>query len=267
MPTDVWDPLQYDRFRDERRQPFLDLLALVRSRPGMRVVDLGCGTGELTRILHDRVAAAETLGIDRSAAMLAKSGTYAGGGLRFQEGDLRTALGGSRYDLVFSNAALHWIPDHPDLFRALTETVAPGGQLAVHMPANQDHPSHAVSVEVAAEAPFREALGGASPPRGAELKPQEYARLLDRLGYRTQHVRLQVYGHRLASREEVVEWVKGTTLTPYKERLPEGMFSRFLTRYRECLLPRLEDTRPFFFAFKRILLWAEREDTDTLAAR
>jgi trans-aconitate 2-methyltransferase len=258
--ADVWDPLQYDRFRDERRQPFVDLLALVRPRPGMRVVDLGCGTGELTRILHDRVGASETVGIDRSAAMLAKSGARAGNGLRFEEGDLRTALGAARYDLVFSNAALHWIPDHPSLFRALTEALRAGGQLAVQMPANQDHPSHAVSAEVAAESPFREALEGTPPARGAMLPPEGYADLLARLGYRTQHVRLQVYGHRLASREEVVEWVKATLLTPYKERLPEGMYPRFLSRYRECLLPRLEDTRPFFFTFKRVLLWAERED-------
>ena len=82
--------------------------------------------------------------------------------------------------------------------------------------------------------------------------------VLDKLGYREQHVRLEVYGHRLQSREEVVEWMKGTLLTDYERRLPEGLFLSFVERYRERLLPRLSDTHPHFFPYKRILLWAKR---------
>src|SRR6185436_2630784 len=119
MPGDAWDPLQYDRFRDERRAPFLDLLALVRPCAGLRAVDLGCGTGELTRILHERTGAAETLGVDRSRAMLEKSAAAAGGGLRFECADLRVPLAPGRWDLIFSNAALHWLPDHQALFADL----------------------------------------------------------------------------------------------------------------------------------------------------
>jgi len=144
----MWSPDQYERFRGERAQPFWDLAALVESRPGMRVVDLGCGTGELTRALHEQLGAAETLGIDNSPEMLAKAPSAAG--LRFENAGIES-FAGNNLDLVFSNAALHWIPDHERLFGPLTAMLAPGGQLAVQMPANDDHPSHRTAAEVARE--------------------------------------------------------------------------------------------------------------------
>ncbi|MDL1951590.1 methyltransferase domain-containing protein, partial [Acidobacteria bacterium ACD] len=90
MPTVEWDPAQYERFRRERTLPFEDLLALVKPRPGMRVVDLGCGTGELTRRLHEALSARETIGLDTSEGMLAKSAGFAGGGLSFLRQDVGT---------------------------------------------------------------------------------------------------------------------------------------------------------------------------------
>jgi trans-aconitate 2-methyltransferase len=257
VTPDTWDPRQYTRFHAERTQPFLDLLALVRPRPGMRVVDLGCGTGELTQQLHRRLAAIETIGIDRSAAMLAESGRFAVEGLRFEAGDIAAFDAAGAFDLVFSNAALHWLPGHSDLFARLTAALADTGQLAVQVPANHDHPAYLAAAEVAAEAPFRPALGDA-PGGSPVLSAEAYAVLLARLGYRTQHVRLQVYGHWLESREEVVEWVKGSLLTRHRERLAPAEYDEFLARYRARVVVRLEDTRPYFFPFKRILLWAER---------
>jgi trans-aconitate 2-methyltransferase len=85
--------------------------------------------------------------------------------------------------------------------------------------------------------------------------PEWYAELLDRLGLADQHVRLQVYLHRLAARDDVVEWVKGTLLTDYQSRMPAPLFERFLATYRERLLPVLDDTRPYRYPFKRLLLW------------
>jgi trans-aconitate 2-methyltransferase len=259
MVPDAWNPTQYNRFQDERSRPFFDILTLVRRKPAMRVVDLGCGTGELTRNLHRHLQARETLGLDSSQAMLARSLAYTGQGLRFERQEILDFAGSDPggWDLVFSNAALHWVPLHDHLLRRLTRLLAPGGQLAIQVPANHDHPSHVVAAEVAADAPFREALKGYV-RRAPVLLPEEYAVILDRLGYREQHVRLEVYGHRLESRDEVVEWVKGTLLTAYQERMPEELFPLFLECYRERLLPRLEDTRPYFYPYKRILLWAKR---------
>ena len=258
MSAGTWNPDQYERFRDERSQPFFDLLALVAARPGMRAVDLGCGTGELTRTLHQRLGAAETLGLDSAPTMLQRAAPRAGDGLTFAPGDLAAFAPERPYDLVFSNAALQWLPDHPALLRRLTAAVAPdGGQLAFQVPANVDHPSHVTAAEVAAEEPFAAALGGHVRPLTI-LPPEDYARLLHGLGYRRQHVRLQVYTHLLADRAQVIEWVRGTFLTDYQRRLPPDLFATFLDRYRARLLPRLADEQPYLFPFNRILAWAQR---------
>jgi trans-aconitate 2-methyltransferase len=252
--VDTWDPGQYQRFAAERAAPFSDLLSLVRPVPGGRVVDLGCGSGELTARLHRRLEAAETLGLDSSPAMLERAVAVAGDGLRFELGDIADFTEGG-WDVIFSNAALHWLPDQAELLARLVAGLNPGGQLAVQMPANHDHPSHVVAAEVAGVEPFRTALAGYR--RRSPVQPPEwYAELLDRLGLADQHVRLQVYLHRLAARDEVVEWVKGTLLTDYEARMPPALFQQFLATYRERLLPRLDDSRPYRYPFKRLLFWA-----------
>jgi trans-aconitate 2-methyltransferase len=254
VTTDAWDPAQYERFERERAAPFFDLLDLVEPCPGGRVVDLGCGTGELTRALHERARAGSTLGLDSSRAMLERSAPHAGGGLTFELGDIAEWAPATPVDLIFSNAALHWIDDHDELFARLTTALSPGGQLAVQMPANHDHPSHLVAARVAAEEPFRAALGGYV-RRSPVLDPESYALLLHRLGYASQHVRLQVYVHVLPHAGAVVDWVKGTLLTDYRRRLPEDVYARFLERYEELLAVELTDEQPFPFTFKRLLLW------------
>jgi trans-aconitate 2-methyltransferase len=135
--------------------------------------------------------------------------------------------------------------------------LAPGGQLAVQIPSNEDHPSHAVAPEVAREPQFKDALGGFE-RKVPNLPLEEYRVLLDRLGYADALVRMQVYGHALPSRDDVVEWVKGTFLTDYARRLPPDLYAKFLGRYRELLLPRLEDLRPYLYTFKRTFFWGVR---------
>lgn len=256
MTRDAWNPQQYERFERERAQPFYDLLSLVQPRPGMRVVDLGCGTGALTKHLHETLRAKETLGIDSSEAMLARAAGETSAGLRFERGDL-AAFAAHDLDLVFSNAALHWVPDHEGLLARWTASLAPGGQLAVQMPANFDHPSHYLAIEIAREAPFAAALGGWH-REVPVLALETYAAILHRLGYAEQSVRLQVYGHVLAQTSDIVEWVKGTLLTDYAKRLPDALYTQFVERHRERLLAILGDARPCFYAFKRILFWARR---------
>ncbi len=255
MPNDTWNPQQYDRFKAERQRPFFDLLAMIQPRSGMHIVDLGCGTGELTEAMHRRLEGAHTLGIDRSPAMLEQAEARGAADLAFELREIERELPRRAYDLVFSNAALHWTADHPSLMQRLTDCLRPNGQLAVQVPANHDQPTHTVAAEIAGRDPFREALGGYVAPVHV-LEPAAYARLLHSLGYTEQRVELRVYGHILESRDSVVEWVKGTTLTVYKERLDAETYGRFLTEYRERLIAILADERPFFFPFSRILMWA-----------
>ncbi|HEX2122270.1 MAG TPA: methyltransferase domain-containing protein [Thermoanaerobaculia bacterium] len=244
----TWSPEQYARFAAERKQPFADLLALIERRPRMRVVDLGCGTGELTRELHDALAADETVGIDSSETMLLKSGSFQGEMLRFEQGDIEAFVTDRPYDLVFSNAALHWVADHESLLQRLTNFLSTRGQIAVQMPANDDHPSHRIAAEVAGELGLE-----ARPPH--VLPVERYADLLFHLGYERQHVRMQVYGHLLPSSDDVVEWVRGALLTHYEALLPASDYADFLTRYRERLREAIAGERPYFYTYKRVLLW------------
>lgn len=259
IPADPWDPAQYERFRAERRQPFDDLLALCHPVPGGRVVDLGCGTGDLTVELHRRLGAAETVGIDSSTAMLERARAEHGDvpGVRFELGDITEWIG-EDHDLVFANASFQWVDEHLGLLARMRTALRPGGQLAFQVPANYRHPSHVLAREVAQESPFIDALDGDVPEdRGRfVLAPETYADLLYELGASAQVVRMEVYGHELASTSEVVEWVQGTLLTAYRRCLDEATYEEFVERYRERLIEELGDREPFFYPFRRILCWA-----------
>ena len=248
-----WDPAQYNRFADQREQPFWDLAALLEpTEEPPQVVDLGCGDGRLTAELHRRLGARHTLGVDSSGAMLAEAAGRSGPGLSFEEADI-AAWSGYGFDVVFSNAALQWVADHRRVLHSWRDALGPNGQLAIQVPANADHPSHMVARELAAEWFGPEVP--ADPVAENVLRPEEYAQVLADLGFERQHVRLQVYAHRLASTGDVVDWVKGTSLTRFRNVLPPPDFDRFLVEYRRRLLGVLGDRNDYFFLFKRILLW------------
>lgn len=243
----MWSPEQYLRFEKERAQPFYDLLSMVERRPQMRVMDLGCGTGALTKELHEMLGARETTGVDSSPEMLAKASALASETLHVEQGDIAT-IQVNNLDLLFSNAALHWIPDHERLFRRLVTFLQPGGQLAVQMPWNDDHPSHRIARETAA-------AFGLLPQRAELLPVERYACLLHQSGMARQHVRLQVYGHLLPRASDVVEWVKGSTLTEYRKPLGPERYEQFLAEYSRRLLAEISDGEPYFYTFKRVLIW------------
>lgn len=250
--ADTWSPTQYGRFAAERRQPFVDLLDLLTPVPGGAAVDLGCGTGELTVELHQRLGADRTVGIDSSAAMLEQA--PAADGVRFEQADLATFRPPAPVDVVFANAALQWVPDHEPLLVSLAAMLAPGGQLAVQVPCNHDHPSHTVSAGLA-----RELLDDppADPVAEHVLAPARYAEVLHDLGFVEQHVRMQVYGHVLDRTSDVVEWTKGTSLTRFKHVMTDEEHEAFVEEYRRRLVATLGDHQPYFYAFKRILFWAK----------
>ncbi len=257
VSDDLWNPDRYHRFQAERRQPFDDLLELVAPAPGGQAVDLGCGSGELTVALHRHLGAAETVGVDASPAMLRAAGPHTGDGVSFAEGDLATWLPThGPVDVALANASLQWTDDHPATLERWRDGLRPGGQLAVQVPANFDHPSDVVAEEVGGDF-------GLEPISRFEavLAPERYAEVLDGLGFEAVHVRLQVYLHPLASTGDLIEWVRGTLLTRYERDLGEDRFADFLDRYRPALLDRAGDPtgeRPYLHLFKRILFTARR---------
>lgn len=252
-----WNPAQYERFKDERSRPFFDLLALVDPRALMHCADLGCGTGELTAQLHEQLSARATIGVDSSPAMLGKAAAFAQPGLTFAQADIATWEPERPLDLVFSNAALHWLNDHEKLLARIAGWLSPTGQLAVQVPSNNDHPAHQLAHELAGREPFRAALGGYV-RQWPVLAPEHYATLLHKLGFARQSVRLQVYLHVLESSDGVVEWVKGTLLTDYEKRLSPELYAEYLRQFRAALRAELGEQRPYAYAFKRLLMWGAR---------
>lgn len=248
--VDAWKPAIYEQFRDARERPGQDLIALLEPVPGGRAVDLGCGTGRLTAQMHRHLGASTTVGIDSSGAMLAQAREApSSAGPTFEEGDL-TALTGT-WDVIFSNAALHWSPGHDELVPRLIAHLAPGGQLAFQVPDNYGHATHLLADEMAGEL----GLGRLSDAAAVET-PARYAEIMWSAGLRELDVTERVYGMAMDRTEHVVDWVAGSMFTAFEVNLDEEGFGRFRSEYRSRLLERLGDPagdHPYYFAFPRIL--------------
>lgn len=233
--TASWDPNQYLRFADERLRPALDLLAQVRQQQPARVVDLGCGAGNVTAILKQRFPDADVLGVDGSEAMLAKARTAAPE-CRFMLGDFASwEPDGPAPELIYSNAALHWVSNHQALFPRLVSLLAPGGELAVQMPAMHDAPLRRLQLEVAARGPWSEFLRDSGFARDI-LSPGEYYDLLRPLAS-SLDIWETVYLHVLSGEDAVLQWASGSSLRPFLDRLPAELQGEFKAAYAEALRP------------------------------
>ncbi len=264
MAEDAWSPERYERFRAERTRPFHDLLERTRrARPSgtRRALDLGCGTGQLTARLHAELGARFTLGLDDSANMLARARSEEPGyaGLHFVRASIEALPVRARFDVVFSNAALHWVDDHRGLLAGLRELLLPDGLLAVQVPANHGHASQLIAHALAGEEPFATALDGYV-RRTPVLPSHAYEALLDELGFVDVEVEGHVYEHELPSTAALVTWMRGTTLTPYERRLTPDTYAHFLELYAARLAAAL-GTGPLPFPFQRILFLARRPST------
>ena len=149
---DLWNPEQYKKFQAERARPFWDLAQKVDFNKVHSMLDIGCGSGELTKALHVANDINRTVGIDSSANMLEQAKAEATRGLSFEVATIETYHPVEKFDLVFSNAALQWVPEHESLFHHMLTWLKPDGQLAVQMPFNHEHPSHVIAEKVAVTA-------------------------------------------------------------------------------------------------------------------
>ncbi len=258
MAQDSRNPEQYEKFKKQRSAPFFDLMKLIQPVDGAKVVDLGCGTGELTSELHRYIGASETFGIDSSDEMLKKTEAFAKSGLRFEKGLIESWSAHSQYDVIFSNAALQWVGDHTSVFKKMKESLKPGGQIAVQMPMNHDYATHVIASAMSHEEPWISKLKGLPYDKYKSLLSiEDYAVLLFHLGFVEQNVLLKVYPQVMESRDGVVEWVRGSMLTYFESRLTPDDFIRFTTEFKKRLFSQLADDRPFFYPFKRVLMWAK----------
>ena len=257
-----WNPNQYLKFQAERAAPFYDLLALVDVRPHLKVVDLGCGAGELTRQLADKLPNSDVTGLDSSQAMLdaARDASFASPSLRFTKGDQSQLT--DEWDLIFSNAALHWLPEHATLIMRVASLAASPGVLAVQMPDNFRAPSHASIAALALRPRWRAKLAAlvrATPTAPAADYYAWLAPLFPRIDIWTTEY-LQVLAPSAAGDHPVAAWTKGTWLGPFLAALDGAEQREFLAAYEEELAsayPLLPDGG-VLFPFRRLFIVANR---------
>jgi trans-aconitate 2-methyltransferase len=224
-----WRPADYLTFADERTRPARDLLAQVPLESVERAFDLGCGPGNSTALLVKRFPGAAITGIDNSPAML-EAARKACPGASFAAGDLSDWLPEAEPQLLFSNAAFQWVPDHIAVLERLAECLPESGVLAVQMPDNLMEPSHGLMHEAAQE----KQIAGAALAREALPEPSDYyARL--KPYFRRLDIWHTIYNHPLHGVDGIVSWLMTTGLRPWLEPLPEDERAAYLARYRELL--------------------------------
>jgi trans-aconitate 2-methyltransferase len=252
-----WNPAQYSKFAHPRLRPALELLARVELDAPALVYDLGCGTGTVTQIMAVRWPAAAVVGIDDSNDMLERA-RDAASNVRWIRQDIAGWKPDSAPDLIYSNAALHWLPDHQSLIPALVSSLAPGGVLAVQMPRNFSAPSHLAMGETVREGPWRarlEPLLRESPV----AEPMWYLELLSASCLQVDVWQTQ-YLQVLRGENPVSEWTKGTWLRPLLLALQEperGEFERAYAQRVAAAYPKRENGTTVL-PFQRLFFVARR---------
>jgi trans-aconitate 2-methyltransferase len=251
----MWDPDVYLTFADHRARPFYDMLSRVSAEEPRRIVDLGCGAGNLTLELSRRWPHAVIEALDDSAEMVAAAQER---GVDATIGDVRNWRPQRDTDVVVSNAVLHWVPEHTELMVRWAGQLTRGAWLAVQMPGNFETPSHAAVRAVARREPFANTLRDVPFPVGAVVQPPVwYADLLMRAGCAVDAWET-TYLHQLTGAHPVLDWITGTALRPVQERLSDEDWQRF----RQELIPLLADAYPSrpdgatFFPFRRVFVVA-----------
>lgn len=249
----VWDPAKYLSFRAHRDRPAHDLLARVPQKEARRVVDLGCGAGNLTALLTGRWPAAAVEACDSSPEMVRAARDR---GVDAQLQDARDWHPRPDTDVVLCNAVLQWIPEHPELLRRWLPALPSGASFAFQVPGNFDSPSYRAIRELVAE---RGWTGQGLLRTDSVLDPVGYADLIADLGLFADAWET-TYVQRLEGEDPVLEWVSGTALRPLRAQLPEEAWQDFradlAARLRAAYPPRPDGTT--WFPFRRVFAVAHQ---------
>lgn len=256
MPT--WDADLYLRFADERARPARDLIVRIELPNPRRIVDLGCGPGNSTVLLHERWPDAELVGLDNSPEMIAAA-KGAHPRWTWLQADISHWQADTPFDLVFSNAALHWTPDHSRLFPHLLRQASPSGVLAVQMPVISYSPVHQLIFAIADDAAWRSRMVHAR----TAIQVQSAGFYYDLLRPLSRRLDLweTEYLHVMDGPEAILEWIRGTGLRPFLEALQtqterQEFLDRLLSGVAQAYPPQ-QDGR-VLFPYRRLFLIACR---------
>jgi trans-aconitate 2-methyltransferase len=229
----AWNPQQYLTFEDHRLRPAVDLLGGIPLEVPKTVVDLGCGTGNVTRIIQERWPSAKVVGLDSSTEML-KNAREADSKIQWQQKAIADWQPKQKVDVIYSNASLHWLGGHETLFPRLMSYLKLGGYLAVQMPGNFSAPTHTLVYEAARSGPWKERLEPLIKPPPV-MDPTDYYRIL--VPYSEQlDIWETTYIQALEGENPVAEWTKGTWLKPFLDALEEPEKAQFEAQYRRRIL-------------------------------
>jgi trans-aconitate 2-methyltransferase len=253
-----WDAEVYLQFANERTQPSIDLIQRIQLGDPRRIIDLGCGPGNSTEALRRRWPNAAITGLDNSPDMIAKAqASYPQG--TWIAADARSWRADEPFDLVFSNALLHWIPDHANLCPHLLDQVAPGGALAAQLPAHYDSPLHREILAVSKDPAWDQGMDEARTAITRE-PPALYYDALEAVASRLDLWETTYY-HVVAGPEAVLEWFRGTGLRPFLEALASdaerAQFERMLLERYTASYPRRPSGK-VLFPFRRLFFIAYR---------
>ena len=250
----TWDPKKYNEFKEVRFKPFEDLFSHIADKPNLKVIDLGCGTGELTQKLAERLTEPNVLGVDNSAEMLTKA--PARENLQFKEKTILEQLEEeTKWDLIFSNAALQWVDDHKELFPRIISHLNPGGQLAVQMPQQNENILNRILLNLVQEEPFASYLNNWTRPSPV-LTLDEYATILFDNGGKDLTIYEKVYPIISAKQNDFFDFISGSALTVYQERLNENQFHELSTEFKKRINTYFPNV-PSIYAFRRLILYAK----------
>tara|TARA_B100001142_G_C14309295_1_gene646009 strand:- start:215 stop:982 length:768 start_codon:yes stop_codon:yes gene_type:complete len=255
MTIHNWDPSQYLKFESQRIRPAIDLLARIKLECPKIVYDLGCGPGNSTRLLADRWRKARITGIDNSSEMLLQAAQDLQGPT-WEEADLQVWSPNKQADLLYSNAALHWLDDHDRLIPKLVNYLNPMGVLAVQMPGNYSSPSHSLILE--AVMPWIDKVG-----QKIRANPvEELSFYYDILSPIASNIDIweTVYIHELKGKNAVAEWLKGSSLKPLLDSLnkedAENFFNTYSLLTQKAYPQRIDGTT--LFPFRRVFVVAKK---------
>ncbi len=253
-----WNPELYRQFEAERTRPAQELLARIPPLAVQHVTDLGCGPGNSTELLWQAWPQAHITGLDNSLTLLEQAQ------LRLPEcdfisADIRNWQAAAPQEVIFANASLQWLGDHPQLLPHLVAQLADNGVLAIQMPDNLDQPSHRLMREVAAAPPWREKISAQAAERKKLLTAEHYYDVLAGAGCRVDIWRTTYY-HLMPDAAAIVDWLRATGLRPFLAPLDEHQQQAFLQDYlaaiREAYQPQVDGQ--ILLAFPRLFMVAQK---------